>query len=255
MPGAPKVRISTVQRFGLHQTLKRFKGYSDDGDSGSDGDGGTACRQAGWQWHVDNDDFLDSDKDNNQKEIQWRMMDEIFLPPVTLLRRTGGGLLQTGTKNDGGGASDDDNIEDDIGGLGGWGSLLIDNKDDRTGRATTGDDNSRMRPATTMMTSWHSKCIETLYYITAYRYSPRHVKIAVNFVTSLNLNSAERHILSHRPTVGPVFLDVNSKFEERVGQEFLVLLNYYVIIKLWGCLWIKHGKHCGGVYHARYLFL
>jgi hypothetical protein len=63
---------------------------------------------------VDNDDFIDGNKDNNQQEIRQRMMDGILLPPVTLLRRIGGGLLQTGTKNDGGEESEDDNIEDDI---------------------------------------------------------------------------------------------------------------------------------------------
>ena len=63
---------------------------------------------------MDNDDFLDGNKDDNQQEVRQRMMDGILLPPVTLLRRIGGGLLQTGTKNDGGGASEDDNIEDDI---------------------------------------------------------------------------------------------------------------------------------------------
>jgi hypothetical protein len=65
---------------------------------------------------VQDDDFLDGDKDNNQQEIRQRMMDGILFPPVTLLRSIGRGLLQTGTKNDIGGASEDDDIEDNIDG-------------------------------------------------------------------------------------------------------------------------------------------
>ncbi len=98
---------------------------------------------------MDNDDFLDGNKDDNQQEIRQIMMNGILVPPVTLLRRIGVGLLQTGNKNDGGGASEDDNIEDDI-----WGGRLrvvVDNKDDRAGRATTTGDDNRMGPATAMI--------------------------------------------------------------------------------------------------------
>ena len=56
-----------------------------------------------------------------------------------------------GTNNGGGGASEDDDVEDNDDGTGGSGLSLLDNKDNRAGEATRGDDDG-MGPTTATMT-------------------------------------------------------------------------------------------------------
>ena len=66
--------------------VKRLRRYSNDGYSSGNGNSRTAHRQVGWQRHVEDDDFLDGKKDNNQQEIQQRRVDGNLLPPVMLRR-------------------------------------------------------------------------------------------------------------------------------------------------------------------------
>jgi hypothetical protein len=49
--------------------VKRPRRYSDDGYSSGDGDSRTAHRQVGLQRRVEDDDFLDDNKDDNQQKI------------------------------------------------------------------------------------------------------------------------------------------------------------------------------------------
>ena len=133
--------------------LKKSRRYIDDGYGSSNGDGRTARKQVGWQKHVNDNYFLDDNKDNNQQEIKQTRVDGILLNAATLLRarRIGGEQPQMGTNNGGGGASEDEDVEDNDNRTGGSGLLLINNKDDQAGGATRGDnDGMGLITATTM---------------------------------------------------------------------------------------------------------
>jgi hypothetical protein len=66
--------------------VKRPGRYSDDGYSSGNGDSRTAHRRVGLRRRVEDNDFLDGNKDDNQQEIQRRRVDEILLPPAMMLR-------------------------------------------------------------------------------------------------------------------------------------------------------------------------
>ena len=70
-------------------TVKRSRGYSDNGNGSrtNDGESRTARRQVGWQGHISDDDFLDGKKEDNQQEIPRRILDGVFLPPGAMLLR------------------------------------------------------------------------------------------------------------------------------------------------------------------------